>query len=162
MSYKAMDLVFEQHIADPQAKFVLIAIAKHADDNMQAFPSMNRLALLTGMSRRTVQRKINYLNQNGHLKVFNRSKGGKKTSNLYTVKTGGKTISQMGQNDPIVVSDCHNSNISNNKSLSSSIIPDETDCHHQEEDDEKETDWTSFANEILGKSNGRDDSKMGD
>ena len=27
MSYKAMDLVFEQHIADPQAKFVLIAIA---------------------------------------------------------------------------------------------------------------------------------------
>ena len=48
MSYKAMDLVFEQHIADPQAKFVLIAIAKHADDNMQAFPSMNRLALLTG------------------------------------------------------------------------------------------------------------------
>jgi hypothetical protein len=51
----------------------------------------------------------------------------------------------------------------NNQSFNiSSSIPDKTDCHHQEREDEKETDWTDFANQILGKSNGRDDSKMGD
>ncbi len=57
---------------------------------------------------------------------------------------------------------CH-PNISTNKSdnISSSITTAER--HPSKEEDEKETDWTDFANQILGKkSNGRDDSKMGD
>ena len=83
MSYGAMDWAFEQPIKDAGEKFVLIALAKHADDNMQCYPSIARLAKLTGFSASTVNLKIKALEQNGYLRVQRRSKNGKKTSNLY-------------------------------------------------------------------------------
>ena len=157
MSYKAMDWVCEQPIADPTAKFVLLMIAKHADEQWQCFPSAARIAKLTGLDSRTVQRKVAALKKQGYLFVSRRNNGGRQTSNLYTIHKPNE-----GRQSAVSATAQRRPNISVNKSLSSSIIPDETDCHHQEREEEKETDWTSFANEILGKSNGRDDSKMGD
>lgn len=83
MSYGAMDWAFEQPIKDAGEKFVLIALAKHADDNMQCYPSVARLVKLTGFSASTVNLKIKALEQNGYIRVQRRSKNGKKTSNLY-------------------------------------------------------------------------------
>lgn len=147
MSYKAMDWVCEQPIADPTAKFVLLMIAKHADEQWQCYPSAARLAKLTGLDSRTVQRKVAVLKKQGYLFVSRRNNGGRQTSNLYTIHKP----SEGRQSAVAGAATCH-PNISVNKSLSSSI----------KKEDEKETDWTDFANEILGKSNGRDDGKMGD
>jgi biotin operon repressor len=85
MSYRAMDLVYDMQVTDPVAKFVLLTIAKHADERMQCFPSMDRLASLTGLSPRTVQRKVTALRKDGFLSVSNRSIGGKRISNYYTI-----------------------------------------------------------------------------
>lgn len=148
MSYKAMDWVCEQPIADPTAKFVLLMIAKHADEQWQCYPSAARLAKLTGLDSRTVRRKVAVLKKQGYLFISRRNNGGRQTSNLYTIHkpNEGGHVATGGW------AECQAINISDNKSLSSSI----------KKEDEKETDWTDFANEILGKSNGRDDSKMGD
>lgn len=148
MSYKAMDWVCEQPIADPTAKFVLLMIAKHADEQWQCYPSAARLAKLTGLDSRTVRRKVAVLKKQGYLFISRRNNGGRQTSNLYTIHkpNEGGHVATRGW------AECQAINISDNKSLSSSI----------KKEDEKETDWTDFANEILGKSNGRDDSKMGD
>ena len=85
MSYKAMDWVCEQPIADPTAKFVLLMIAKHADEQWQCYPSAARLAKLTGLDSRTVQRKVAVLKKQGYLFVSRRNNGGRQTSNLYTI-----------------------------------------------------------------------------
>ena len=157
MSYKAMDWVCEQPIADPTAKFVLLMIAKHADEQWRCYPSAARLAKLTGLDSRTVRRKVAVLKKQGYLFISRRNNGGRQTSNLYTIHkpNEGGHVATGGW------AECH-PNISDNISdnISSSIRG--AECHPSKEEDEKETDWTSFANEILGKSNGRDDSKMGD
>lgn len=106
MSYEAMDWAFEQPIKDAGEKFVLIALAKHADDNMQCYPSIARLAKLTGFSASTVNLKLKALEKNGYLRVQRRTKNGKKTSNLYFL---------VGRQSVINISD--NNNIYNNISL---------------------------------------------
>jgi len=158
MSYKAMDWVCEQPIADPTAKFVLLMIAKHADEQWQCFPSAARIAKLTGLDSRTVQRKVAALKKQGYLFVSRRNNGGRQTSNLYTIHKPN----EGRQSAAPATATCRPINISTNKSdnISSSITTAER--HPSKEEDEKETDWTDFANQILGKSNGRDDSKMGD
>lgn len=110
MSYKAMDAVFDADIDDGLAKYVLLAIAKHADDQGECYPSGERLAKLTGLSRRTVLRKIGWLEKAGYLSIKRRTKEGKKTSNLY-----GVTLSHG------VVTESH-INISYNKSYISFSI----------------------------------------
>jgi len=164
MSWSAMEWAVEQDCGDAQSKIVLVVIAKHANKKLQAFPSVSRIAKLANMSPRSVHRKINRLQELGLLHVKNQGKDGKKTSNLYTLRvvTDRQVDMTDRQEGTDTVADRTSNLTSKLTSNISSSIPDKTDCHHQEEEDEKETDWTSFANEILGKSNGRDDSKMGD
>jgi DNA replication protein DnaD len=170
MSWSAMEWAVEQDCGDAQSKIVLVVIAKHANKKLQSFPSVSRIAKLANMSPRSVHRKINRLQELGLLHVKNQGKDGKKTSNLYTLRvvtdsqgvvTDSQGVVTDSQGDTDRLADRTSNLTSKLTNNISSSIPDETDCHHQEED-EKETDWTSFANEILGKSNGRDDSKMGD
>lgn len=161
MSWSAMEWAVEQDCGDAQSKIVLVVIAKHANKKLQSFPSVSRIAKLANMSPRSVHRKINRLQELGLLHVKNQGKDGKKTSNLYTLRV--VTERQVDMTDRQGGGDTVADRTSNLTShISSSSIPDKTDCHHQEREEEKETDWTDFANQILGKSNGRDDSKMGD
>jgi len=164
MSWSAMEWAVEQDCGDAQSKIVLVVIAKHANKKLQAFPSVSRIAKLANMSPRSVHRKINRLQELGLLHVKNQGKDGKKTSNLYTLRvvTDSQGVVTESQGGSDTVADRTSNLTTNLTSHISSSIPDKTDCHPSKEEDEKETDWTSFANEILGKSNGRDDSKMGD
>ena len=161
MSWSAMEWAVEQDCGDAQSKIVLVVIAKHANKKLQSFPSVSRIAKLANMSPRSVHRKINRLQELGLLHVKNQGKDGKKTSNLYTLRvvTDSQGVVTESHIDTDRLAD-RTSNLTSH--ISSSSIPDKTDCHHQEGEEEKETDWTDFANQILGKSNGRDDSKMGD
>ena len=160
MSWSAMEWAVEQDCGDAQSKIVLVVIAKHANKKLQSFPSVSRIAKLANMSPRSVHRKIIRLQELGLLHVKNQGKDGKKTSNLYTLRvvTDSQGVVTDSQGDTDRLADRTSNLTSKLTNNISSSIPDETDCHHQEED-EKETDWVSFANELLGKkSNGRDDS----
>jgi len=158
MSWSAMEWAVEQDCGDAQSKIVLVVIAKHANKKLQAFPSVSRIAKLANMSPRSVHRKIIRLQELGLLHVKNQGKDGKKTSNLYTLRvvteSQGVVTDSQGGSDTVADRTSNNNQSFN---ISSSITTAER--HPSKEEDEKETDWVSFANELLGKkSNGRDDS----
>ena len=50
--------VRDLNIDDPNAKLILYALASRADDNGYCYPSVNRIARDTALSRRTVQRRL--------------------------------------------------------------------------------------------------------
>jgi len=105
MSYKAMDWAFSQELDDPQMKFVLIALCKHCDEKGVCYPSALRLSNLTGLSQRTVQRKLKQLEQMQLIKVKRQFGKGHKSSNLYyvTVSRDYDTVSyDVRQSDTII------------------------------------------------------------
>ena len=143
MSYRAMDLVYDMEVADPVAKFVLLTIAKHADEKMQCFPSMDRLASLTGLSSRTVQRKITALRKDGFLSVSNRSVGGKRTSNYYTISrpvSTGQSVVELRQPVRLAPTECP-TNISDN--ISTNISSEEKE-NKDSEDASSDKFWSGF------------------
>ena len=83
MSFKLVESAFDAPVSDPQAKLVLLAIARHADKRGSCYPSAARLMAVTGLSKASVYRKISYLEKHGFIRVTRRGKDGKKTSNLY-------------------------------------------------------------------------------
>jgi len=83
MSFKLVESAFDAPVNDPQAKLVLLAIARHADKRGSCYPSAARLMVVTGLSKASVYRKISYLERHGFIRVTRRGKDGKKTSNLY-------------------------------------------------------------------------------
>lgn len=144
MSYRAMDLVYDMEVADPVAKFVLLTIAKHADEKMQCFPSMDRLASLTGLSSRTVQRKITALRKDGFLSVSNRSIGGKRISNYYTISrpvSTGQSVVELRQPVRVAPTECLINNISDNISTN---ISSEKNENKDSEDASSDKFWSGF------------------
>lgn len=86
MNYKAMEWAFEQPLADSPAKFLLVAIAGHAGRDLSCFPSRNRLAKMTGMSVRTIARKVDVLQEAGLIQVTTRKRpNGSFTSSEYVL-----------------------------------------------------------------------------
>ena len=83
MSFKLVERAFDAPVADPQAKLVLLAIARHADKRGSCYPSAARLMTVTGLSKASVYRKISYLEKHGFIRVTRRWGTGKNTSNLY-------------------------------------------------------------------------------
>jgi len=83
VSFKLVESAFDAPVSDPQAKLVLLAIARHADKRGSCYPSAARLMVVTGLSKASVYRKISYLEKHGFIRVTRRGKDGKKTSNLY-------------------------------------------------------------------------------
>ena len=83
MSFKLVESAFDAPVADPQAKLVLLAIARHADKRGSCYPSAARLMVVTGLSKASVYRKISYLEKHGFIRVTRRWDTGKNTSNLY-------------------------------------------------------------------------------
>lgn len=85
MSFQAMCWALKQP-GKTAEKFLLIVIANYADENGQAWPSVERLCADTGMSRATVQRSLRKLEKSGLLSCHKRVKGSLQTSNLYKLK----------------------------------------------------------------------------
>lgn len=132
MSYTAMDWAFEQECADAQSKLVLLAIAKHANERGESWPSIERIAKLSNMNRRTVERRLATLKKDGLVIVKSRSENGKKKTNLYKLPDASvRRIRPVQQS--------HRINQQNKSS--SSII---------EKEDIKKQDWGDFTNGIIG------------
>jgi len=80
----------------PSEKVVWIALASHQFQEKQAvFPSLSRLAELTGLSRRTVKRAVVALRKHGFLKVKNRPG----TTSVYELRYGSKGKANPEQDD---------------------------------------------------------------
>ena len=66
MSIKMMTTIMELKLHDATGKFVLLVLADHFNDSEGcAWPSINRIVDVTGISRPTVQRKLKYYEEKG-------------------------------------------------------------------------------------------------
>ena len=98
MSVKVMGWVWDQDLPQNE-KFVLLAYADHADhDGRNIFPSVDLIALKTGYSRMSVQRRVNKLKD----KMFLVHYGiGSKGTNKYMipVPAGGGKMTPLSVGD---------------------------------------------------------------
>jgi DNA-binding transcriptional ArsR family regulator len=67
MSLDALKWAWEQDCPNPTAKLVLMALADHANSDGECWPSMKRVAELTGVSTRQVSNHIVALEQLGYV-----------------------------------------------------------------------------------------------
>ena len=66
---RAADYVWSQTALTPSERLVLLALGHHVDERRQCFPGLTKLVGMTGLSRRSVQRVIDQLSADGHLRV---------------------------------------------------------------------------------------------
>ncbi|HEV8024533.1 MAG TPA: helix-turn-helix domain-containing protein, partial [Candidatus Nanopelagicales bacterium] len=67
MSLDALKWAWEQDCPNPTAKLVLMALADHANSDGECWPSMKRVAELTGISTRQVSTHITKLEDLGYV-----------------------------------------------------------------------------------------------
>ena len=102
MAVEIMTAVWNHSKASPASKLVLLAIADHQGER-GAWPSESTLARMTGMSERSVRRKIVELVELGELSVeVNAAPApGRYKSNLYWVLVARvDNLGKGGQNEP--------------------------------------------------------------
>lgn len=85
MSMKLTALAMDVKVGNPLRKLVLLKLCDNANDQGECWPSMQHIADQCEISRRSVATHINALVEAGFLRVINRGKGGKKTSNMYAI-----------------------------------------------------------------------------
>ena len=89
MSLTASEWALRQDLG-PVPKFVLVVLADAANDQNICWPRISTVANRVGVSRRTVQRAIQYLVQRGLVTVVPRNRNdGSSSSNLYRLMVGG-------------------------------------------------------------------------
>ena len=85
VSVKAMSWVFSQDIRPSQVKFVLLALADHADDEGMAFPSLKHLCSKTSQDRKTVISALDDLESMGLIRDTNDRVGVTKQVKVYQI-----------------------------------------------------------------------------
>ena len=87
MSIKCTSRVWDHSAASGTELLVLLAISDHAhEDGTGAYPSVDTLATKCKISRRSVQRYLKNLSENGELKIeYGKGRNG---TNMYTVLSG--------------------------------------------------------------------------
>ena len=83
MSFVIMGKVYATDVGDSLAKFVLLVLAEHADnDSHICWPSLSRIQSITHLSRQSVVNKLDYLTSRGFIQ---RERGHKGQSTRYTI-----------------------------------------------------------------------------
>ena len=95
MSIKAMSWVFEQTELAGNEKLVLLSLADHCNDDGIAYPSVERMALKSSISKRSAQRILNKLDDDGWLTRDVR--GHHKTTVYKLVFSRGAKLSPLDQ-----------------------------------------------------------------
>ncbi len=67
MSVEAISWAFRQAVTSSSAKFVLVAMANLANNEMECYPSTVYLCNVTGQDRKTVLKNIGILRENGYI-----------------------------------------------------------------------------------------------
>lgn len=66
MSYRALHWAWEQDLTPAGKKFVLVALADHADEEDSCYPGQERLAEMTGQGVKAVGRHLKALEEEGY------------------------------------------------------------------------------------------------
>jgi len=86
MSWEATSWVVKQDIHPSGKKFVLLMLARFADEDNVAFPGQKRLAKDTGLSERSVWKYLRALEDEGHITRQRRQRqDGSRTSDEFTL-----------------------------------------------------------------------------
>lgn len=91
MSFKYTDLVTEHSATKGPDRAIMLVLALHANkDTGECWPSLSRIARHSGLTKRTVRRRLSKIENMGELRIKRRShilqtKGGKQQSNLYQI-----------------------------------------------------------------------------
>lgn len=101
MSLKAVSWALEQDVSDALAKLVLIGLCDaHNGKSNRCFPSKSELRKAASCSDRTVDRKLEWLRENGWIEIATRyAESGRQTSNEYTINfdaVEGVTVTGRG------------------------------------------------------------------
>lgn len=99
MAIAAVAWAFEQRLANPSAKLVLLALADHADGNGMCWPSLARLEQRTSLSRSSVIRALADLESR---RLIVRTRRGQ-TSNCYHLPSVTVTLPGVTMTPP----ECH-------------------------------------------------------
>lgn len=93
MSFQAVTWAIEVRVGDPILKNLLIAICHHADrENWSCWPSQDTLAYETEVSKRTIQRKLEELQERGFIRIEKRrNPDGTQANSMLTV-SGGQSV----------------------------------------------------------------------
>lgn len=92
MSVEAMTWAFQVPLK-PCPKSVLVALANRADEDGYCWPGIEDLELRTGWGRRSIQRALVMLEQDGYVEIHSRfSTHGAQKSNLYRLAIPGKSL----------------------------------------------------------------------
>jgi len=98
MSNRAQAWAWEQQGLSTSEKYVLVAMGDNASEDGECWPGHRFIARKTGLSRTTIRKAINSLEEKGRVTVTQRqrAKNGSQTSNLYTLRIGGTDLAQGG------------------------------------------------------------------
>lgn len=80
----------------PTSKLVLLALASHADEEGRCWPSVSRLASMTGLSERAVTKSLAALEHTG---LFTRERGNGRNPSRYRLAVQGGTSFGAGVNE---------------------------------------------------------------
>jgi len=67
----------------PTGKLVLLALADHANENGESYPSMKRLEQRTGLTRRSIQQTLRKLEEKGLVNTLEQRKSGRQVVSRY-------------------------------------------------------------------------------
>ena len=84
MSVKATAYVLHRRFGNPTRKLIMLAIADHANDSGEAWPSIENLAYKAECSTRSVQIHIQQLHENGEIQI-QPPRPPRRLSNLYRI-----------------------------------------------------------------------------
>ncbi len=93
MSNKLLDAVWNYNAQNSGQKVVLLCLADHANAGGQCWPGIDRIAAMTGLKERMVQKHLTILQENGVIKI-DHNQGTKTASgwtNRYTILLKGCT-----------------------------------------------------------------------
>lgn len=95
MGFKYIKLVMDHSKTKGPDRAIMLALAYRADDFGACWPSFATLAKDSGLTRRTIYRRLNRLVKNGELSIksrrrFNDTPGGRQSSHLYAIKLQGR------------------------------------------------------------------------
>lgn len=102
MSVEAISWAFQQPVPHSSAKFVLVAMANHADGDMRCWPSSGHLCEQTSQDRKTVQANLQRLRDWGYIADTGERRGATKQVPVYQLKqpeNGPVKTSAQGANN---------------------------------------------------------------
>ena len=100
MSIQMVGWVLDQHIMDPVAKLCLVSIANaHNNTTGQCNPSYAVIASEASCSRRTVIRKVQWLQECGYIEISEVKYGHRNGANSYRIVTEGGDNLTLGGGD---------------------------------------------------------------